>query len=99
MKKQNSVEFFTKYYCPFCRRAKTILDGKGIKFNEVRLDLDPKKEKDIKRKYQWNTVPIIVVNGVCVGGCDELEALIRSGKFDRTFFVDASSSNLEKADT
>jgi glutaredoxin 3 len=77
------VEIYTTSYCPFCIRAKSLLQGKGIAFNEIDVtDDDAMCEKMIELSGGRRTVPEIFINGKIVGGYDELSALDARGELD-----------------
>ncbi len=78
-----SVTIYTSHYCTYCRRAKKLLEKKQVDYEEIRLDEDVEKRKELVEKLNWRTVPIIFVNEKFVGGYDELAALERSGELDR----------------
>jgi glutaredoxin 3 len=77
------VEVYTTTYCPFCTRAKNLLKGKGVAFDEIDVtDDDQVREKMIEMSGGRRTVPQIFINGKIVGGFDELKALDDQGKLD-----------------
>ena len=70
-----TVEIYTKATCPFCHRAKALLNQKGVSYQEIPIDGDaPLREVMIKRSGR-TTVPQIFINAQHVGGCDDLFAL------------------------
>ena len=79
----SSVTIYTSFYCTYCRRAKRLLERKQVDYEEIRLDEDAEKRKELVEKLNWRTVPMIFVNGQFIGGYDELSALERSGELDR----------------
>jgi glutaredoxin 3 len=80
------VEIYTKVFCPYCWRAKALLEAKGVAFKEISVDWGgPEKEKMISRASGRTTVPQIFIGDRHVGGCDELIALDRAGKLDALF--------------
>ena len=77
------VEIYTTSYCPFCIRAKSLLQRKGVAFNEIDVtDDDAMREKMIELSGGRRTVPEIFINGKIVGGYDELSALDAGGELD-----------------
>ena len=77
------VEIYTKWGCPYCVRAKALLDGKGVGYEEFDITLGgPKKAEMLERVPGARTVPQILIDGEAVGGCDDLQALDRAGKLD-----------------
>ncbi|SDS86075.1 glutaredoxin 3 [Halopseudomonas litoralis] len=76
------ITIYSSNYCPFCIRAKQLLDSKGVDYNEIRVDGKPDVRAEMTRLAGRTSVPQIWINGTHVGGCDELVALERSGKLD-----------------
>lgn len=77
------VEIYTKMYCGYCHRAKRLLDGKGVEYEEFDITLGgPKREEMLARKPDAMTVPQIFIDDQAIGGSDELHALDRAGKLD-----------------
>ncbi len=77
------VEIYTKFTCGFCHRAKSLLSGKGVAFEEYDITMGgPKREEMLERSGGGSTVPQIFIGGEHVGGSDDLAALDRAGKLD-----------------
>lgn len=77
------VEIYTKGYCPYCTRAKSLLDSKDIEYTEYKIDLQPElRDTMIDRAKGGYTVPQIFVNNQHIGGCDDMMALERKNKLD-----------------
>lgn len=77
------VEIYTKMFCPYCTRAKSLLASKGIAFEEYDISLGgPKRVEMLQRANGGSTVPQIFIDDRHVGGSDELAALERGGKLD-----------------
>ncbi len=78
-----SVVIYTTQICPFCMRAKALLDRKGIAFTEIGVDGDPAGRAAMRTKAGGrNTVPQIFIGPTHVGGCDDLFALEAKGALD-----------------
>lgn len=76
------ITLYSSNFCPFCIRAKQLLDGKGISYNEIRVDGKPEVRAEMARRAGRTSVPQIWIGDTHVGGCDDLIALERSGKLD-----------------
>ena len=74
------IEFYGTPYCPFCIRAKALLNQKQAEFEEIRVDMMPMKRKEMMDRGGGYTVPQIFIDNIAIGGCDELHALERQGK-------------------
>ena len=78
-----SVEIYTWRSCPFCIRAKQLLDRKGVSYVEHAIDGDETARTATAAKSDGRrSVPQTFINGHHVGGCDDLYALERSGELD-----------------
>ena len=77
------VEIYTKMLCPFCTRAKKLLDGKGAGYDEYDITLGgPKRAEMLQRANGRSTVPQVFIDGRHIGGSDDLAALDASGGLD-----------------
>ncbi len=86
-----NIEMYTKPWCPYCSRAKYLLDQKGVEYNEIDVTLDPRLENEMKVRSQRKTVPQIFINDVHIGGSDDLISAERSGQLDSLIFDKTSS--------
>ena len=76
------VLMYSSRFCPFCIRAKAILESKKTNFTELLIDQDPKLRQKMVRDSGRQTVPQIWIGDKHIGGCDELMALERDNKLD-----------------
>ncbi len=77
------VEIYTTKVCPYCVRAKALLEKKGVAFAEYDVTNDPERRAEmVRRAHGRRTVPQIFIGGRHVGGCDDLYALERAGELD-----------------
>ncbi|MEK9647401.1 MAG: glutaredoxin 3 [Alphaproteobacteria bacterium] len=77
------VEIYSSMFCPFCHRAKRLLSEKGVVFIEIDVDMDGARRREMmERANGGHTVPQIFIDGIHVGGSDDLAALDRDGKLD-----------------
>ncbi|OAO05048.1 glutaredoxin 3 [Parasphingorhabdus sp.] len=77
------VEIYTKFTCGFCFRAKSLLNGKSVSFEETDITMGgPKRAEMIQRAGGSTTVPQIFIDDRHIGGSDELAALDRTGELD-----------------
>lgn len=77
------VEIYTKVFCPYCTRAKRLLDAKGVAFEEYDITLGGEKRQEMLQRAQGRTsVPQIFIDDRHVGGCDDLHELDRNGQLD-----------------
>ena len=77
------VEIYTKFLCPYCARAKRLLQEKGVDYEEYEVSMGGEKKAEmVQRANGRTTVPQIFIDGRHVGGSDDLAALEREGKLD-----------------
>lgn len=76
------VTLYTTPYCPFCIRAKQLLDGKQVAYTEIGIERDPSLRQEMMQRSGRRTVPQIWVGERHVGGFDELAQLERRGELD-----------------
>ena len=77
------VKIYTTQSCPFCVRAKRLLEKKGVEYEELRVDLKPELiAESVEKSGGLRTVPQIFVGDYHVGGCDELYDLDEQNKLD-----------------
>jgi|TARA_Y100000815_G_scaffold256895_2_gene264978 glutaredoxin 3 len=77
------IDIYTKFGCGYCFRAKSLLEKKGVEFNEYDITMGgPKRDEMRERAPNASTVPQIFIGDTHVGGSDELHALERQGKLD-----------------
>ena len=76
----NTVRMYTTQVCPFCVRAKMLLQKRGVaEIEEIRVDLDPDARDQMIQITGRRTVPQIFIGQTHVGGCDDLFALDQRG--------------------
>ena len=74
---------YTTRWCGYCVRAKTLLESRGISFEEISLDDDPGFRRRLLDLTAGWTVPQILIDGRPIGGYTELWQLDRSGELER----------------
>ena len=74
------VKMYTTAFCPYCVRAKQLLNARGVaQIEEIRIDTDPQARAVMMETTQRRTVPQIFIGATHVGGCDDLMALDSRG--------------------
>ena len=77
------ITIYTSPFCPYCWRAKRLLENKGLAFREVDVLLHPGRRAEMRERAEGrSTVPQIFIDGRGIGGSDELAALAASGELD-----------------
>ncbi|MEX2643541.1 MAG: glutaredoxin 3 [Acetobacterales bacterium] len=77
------IEIYTTSFCPFCHRAKALLDRKGVAYREHDVSAQPELRARMRERAGGrHTVPQIFIDGKGIGGCDDLYALESQGRLD-----------------
>jgi glutaredoxin 3 len=75
------IQIYTTTYCPYCVRAKQLLQKRGLAYTEIDVTGDDAARLALVEKSGGRkTVPQIFIDDVCIGGCDDLYALDAAGK-------------------
>ena len=78
------IEIYTWSTCPFCSRAKALLDQKDVDYTEYDITGDEGARAEMMQRADGRkTVPQIFIDGTGIGGCDELHTLEESGELDQ----------------
>ena len=83
----SQVVVYSSDYCPYCMRAKQLLQSKKVAFEEIKVDGKPAVRAEMTRKAGRSSVPQIWIGDEHIGGCDDLYALERAGKLDALLHV------------
>ncbi len=81
-KDQTEVEMYYKDGCPYCIRARALLQSKGVVVQEYPAAVDDRLRQEMQERSNRHTYPQIFINGVHIGGCDDLYALEHEGQLD-----------------
>ncbi len=77
------IEVFTKFLCPYCTRAKALLDRKGVEYREIDVTIDRAGfDAMVERAGGARTVPQIFIDDRHIGGSDDMAALDARGGLD-----------------
>lgn len=87
------IEIYTWQNCPFCLRAKALLESKKMSYVEYKVDGDEKARDEMAARGRdgKRSVPQIYINDHHVGGCDDLFALEADGKLDELLKDDGNN--------
>lgn len=77
-----TVTMYATKYCPYCMRARALLERKGVAFDEINVDAQPRERATMRERTGRTSVPQIFIDDTHVGGSDELHALDKDGKLD-----------------
>ena len=76
------VEVFCTPFCPYCIRAKRLLESKNVEYEEIRVDQLPERHDEMIKRSNRTSVPQIFIDDYHVGGCDDLFDLEAEGTLD-----------------
>lgn len=74
------VIVYSKPSCPFCTKAKALLESKGVEFNTIEIGTDIQREEFMETFPNVRTVPFIIIDGNHVGGYQDLEKYYASSE-------------------
>jgi glutaredoxin 3 len=78
------VTMYSTRFCPYCVRARMLLEKKGVEFTDIRVDSEPqRREEMMTRAAGRSSVPQIFIDDEHVGGCDDLYDLEFEGVLDK----------------
>jgi glutaredoxin 3 len=76
------VKVYTSGFCPYCLFTKRLLNGKGVSYEEIRVDESDNLRGEMERRSGRRSVPQIFIGDRHVGGYDDMTALDRRGELD-----------------
>lgn len=76
------VTLYTTRYCPYCIRARGLLDEKGVAYEDIAVDHDPRLRREMMNRSGRGTVPQIWIGEQHIGGYDDMQLLERQGRLD-----------------
>lgn len=74
------ITTYTKDYCPYCHKAKALLDSLNVEYQDIDVTHDPDTLAQASEKSGITTVPQIFVNGQFIGDCSQIHSLHQEGK-------------------
>jgi glutaredoxin 3 len=77
-----AVTMYVTGWCPYCARARKLLETKGVAFESIDVEAEPEKRAEMQTRSGRRTVPQIFIGEQHVGGCDDLHELDAAGKLD-----------------
>jgi glutaredoxin 3 len=78
----SQITVYTTEPCPYCARVKGLLKSRGLEFSEVNLSKDPEGRVELAKRTGMMTFPQVIVEGQLVGGFNETQAAVQSGRLD-----------------
>ena len=82
------IVLYTSQTCGYCLRAKRLLDRKGVSYDEIRVDLDPGRWREMSDRSGRDTVPQLFIGERHVGGFDDMVDLDLDGELDTLLGLD-----------
>jgi glutaredoxin 3 len=78
-----NVVMYSTRFCPYCVRARSLLDSKQVSFTDIGVDGEPQLRQEMMTRSGRHTVPQIWIGEYHVGGYDDLAQLERQGQLDK----------------
>ena len=85
----NRIEIYTRSWCPYSIRARSLLQSKAVEFDEIDVTTDVEREAEMISRAGHNSVPQVFIDGEHIGGYDDLAALDARGELDRLLALEA----------
>ncbi len=79
----SDIVIYTRMFCGFCTAAKSLLNKRGLEFEEIDAGMDPKRRTEMVERSGARTFPQIFIGGKHIGDCERLYALDASGELDK----------------
>lgn len=79
---QSGIVMYSTSWCPYCARARRLLQSKGVQFEEIDIEARPEARDEMIQRSGRRTVPQIFIGDKHIGGSDDLHALDASGALD-----------------
>ena len=71
----NRIEVYSTNQCPWCVRAKSLLQAEGLSYEEIDVSANQDRLVEMMERSGRRTVPQIFIDDVAIGGFDELSQL------------------------
>ncbi len=88
MSTNKKIEIYIKEWCPYCRRAKSMLDSLGLEYHDYDVTDEDENYQEMVRRSEQETVPQIFIDGNHLGGYDDMNDKLTSGEFDQMIDID-----------
>ena len=82
------INIYSTLFCPYCTRAKMLLEQKGMEYNEIRVDIETERRKEMMELSGRTSVPQIFIDDNHIGGCDDLYHLEAQGELNAKLGLD-----------
>lgn len=86
-----TITLYTTQWCPYCVRARALLDDKGVTYREIAVDGSPELRREMTQRSGRRTVPQIWIGEQHIGGFDDMYRLEIAGELDRLLEPDGGS--------
>ena len=86
---------YSTAFCPYCIRARALLDSKGVSYRDIRIDIESQFRAEMEQKSGRTSVPQIFVGDTHIGGFDDMYALERRGTLDGLLRSEANGETAE----
>jgi alkyl hydroperoxide reductase subunit F len=88
----SKIEIYSKEWCPYCNKAKALLQSKELEYQEIDITHDEVREQQMMERSRRQTVPQIFIDGISVGGYDDVAHLNATGELDRMLGISAGEA-------
>ncbi len=90
-----NLEIYSKDWCPYCKKAKALLQAEDISYTEIDITQDTEREQEMIERSGRRTVPQIFLDGQPLGGFDDLAVLRSRGPLSEVLGTGAANSEAQ----
>jgi glutaredoxin 3 len=83
----SEIVMYSSGYCPYCMRARNVLDAKNVRYKVIDVDREPGQRAEMRKLSGRTSVPQIWIGERHVGGFDDLWALESSGELNQLIII------------
>ena len=83
------IVIYSSGYCPYCMRARSVLDAKGVRYKVIDVDREPGQRAEMHKLSGRTSVPQIWIGERHIGGFDDLWALESRGELNQLLITDS----------
>jgi len=87
------IEIYSKQWCPYCLKAKSLLKSKGLSYEDIDVTEDMAQKQEMIARSGRRTVPQIFIDGEAMGGYDDISQLNATGELDKMLGIDMAEQH------
>ncbi|KAL4429465.1 hypothetical protein ABPG74_001310 [Tetrahymena malaccensis] len=81
MNSKPRVQIYGADWCPYCNNAQKLFTNLNVKYEYIDTDKHPEKKQELYKQLNWDTIPMIFIDGKFEGGYSDVQTKLKSGKY------------------